>query len=61
MRTRHEPDSVPVLGERGLSAFELDLANRIAAEVASRLAGEDRGEPKTLIDAGEVARILGCE
>ena len=52
---------MPSAGELSLSPAELDLAERIAAEVARRLAGEPRAEGTKLIDAGEVSRILGCE
>ncbi len=52
---------MPSAGELSLSPAELALAERIAAEVARRLAGEPGAEPTKLIDAGEVSRILGCE
>ena len=52
---------VPSAGELSLSPGELALAERIAAEVASRLAGEPGAERTKLLDAGEVSRILGCE
>ena len=52
---------MPSAGELSLSPAELALAERIAAEVARRLAGEAGAEGTKLLDAGEVSRILGCE
>ncbi len=61
MSTRHDPDFAPCLGDDGLSPVEQGVAERIAAEVARRLGGGGGPETGSLIDAGEVARILGCE
>ncbi len=61
MSLRPQPDLMPSVGEPALSPVELNLAERIAAEVARRLESEPGTERLKLIDAGEVAGILGCD